>query len=198
MAVRADSTGASVIPLAPKTSQVIQFRPAACPDGIEPRVWRKALRQRVEVYLAIVTGLLSLLDDAGGDCELEDGGDYEPSLGAPDVFTINGFESDLEADDLDRGEADYIGNFGASGFADDEPNLGSPEIGAAVSLWLSTEGLGGVVAFQASQERWANGTGDDDEPDQDHEASVGVDTPEAMTTEWSEAHPHQTVPGGGQ
>ncbi len=107
MAARADSTGATGNPLAPKPSQVIPFRPAACPEGIEPRVWRKELRRRVNLYLGIVTGLLALLDDVDGDCDLEDAGDFEPSLGGLDIFIAGELESDLELDDMDS-EGDVL------------------------------------------------------------------------------------------
>lgn len=122
MAARADSTGAPAMPLAPISSNIIPFNRGGCPEGVEPRQWRKALKARVQQHLGVVTSLLRLLDDMDGDFDLEDGGDLEPSLGAAGVYLNGSFESDLELDDmdhegdeldaregdeLDRGEADW-------------------------------------------------------------------------------------------
>ncbi len=43
---------------------------------------------------------------------------------------------------------------------DKEPSLGSPEIGHRLTLWATDSG---VIAFQASQERWASGAGEMEE-----------------------------------
>ncbi|MBN9308997.1 hypothetical protein [Devosia sp.] len=80
MAVRADSMGAAST-LAPISHNVIRLHPGGCPEGVEPRRWRKTLKSRVRTHLAIVTGLLALLDDMDGDCDIEDDGDVEYSSG---------------------------------------------------------------------------------------------------------------------
>ncbi len=45
--------------------------------------------------------LIALLDVIDGDCDLEDNGDMEPSLGGPSLYGRNGFECDLEGDTSD-------------------------------------------------------------------------------------------------
>jgi hypothetical protein len=45
--------------------------PGGCPDDVSPAVWRDELSTRVESHLAIVSGLLALLDDMEGDWDLE-------------------------------------------------------------------------------------------------------------------------------
>lgn len=134
---------------APFTS--LRLHPLGCPAGVDPSVWREALRQRIEDNLATVDALIAALDEMTPDPDLEPfladthgddreggdvqdephdpGGDDEPSLGWTDMEARWGrhagtFDPDLELDDLDTGEADYAGWFGGSGFADAEPSAG--------------------------------------------------------------------------
>lgn len=60
---------------------------------------RTELEARIEEMIA----LLDLLD---GDPDLEDGGDYEPSLGVPGCRVKGKFECDLEEDPAELGIAD--------------------------------------------------------------------------------------------
>jgi len=89
------------MPLAPISTNIIHVRPGGCPAGVEPRLWRKALSRRVQLHLAVATALLGLLDRFDGDPDIEDNGDFEPSLGAADAFINGRFETDLELDQCD-------------------------------------------------------------------------------------------------
>ena len=55
-------------------------------------------RQRLEGKIEELIGLLDFLD---GDCDLEENGDLEPSLGSIPRAGANGVEYDLEFDDSD-------------------------------------------------------------------------------------------------
>jgi hypothetical protein len=80
------------------------LNPTSCPRGVDPREWRKALSSRIKQHLAVVSGLLALLDTFDGDPDLEDGADDEPSLGGLSIYNPDargGFELDLEHDKAD-------------------------------------------------------------------------------------------------
>lgn len=96
MAARADSTGAPAMPLAPISTNIIHFNRGRCPEGVEPRTWRKTLRHRIRQHLDVAEALLRLVDDMDGDCDLEDGGDTESSLGGLELWG----QVDLEAGDV--------------------------------------------------------------------------------------------------
>lgn len=56
-------------------------------------------RKRLE---AKIEDLIALLDLVDGDCDLEDNGDDEPSLGSVPLMGAKRMEYDLEFDDSDR------------------------------------------------------------------------------------------------
>lgn len=61
------------------------IRPRGCPAGVDPRAWRQGIEARIDRHLAIVTGLLSILDEVDGDSDLE------PVLGAPERIPAMGW-----------------------------------------------------------------------------------------------------------
>lgn len=64
---------------------------------------REEFERLAELALDIVDRIVSILDGEDGDPDREDGGDAEPSLGAPEnhhgsqVIWLRGSDSDLEA-----------------------------------------------------------------------------------------------------
>jgi len=66
---------------------------------------REEFERLAELALDIVDRIVALLDAEDGDPDHEDGGDSEPSLGAPEshhgsqVIWLRGNDRDLEADD---------------------------------------------------------------------------------------------------
>ena len=56
------------------------------------------LQHRRSELEARIEELIALLDLLDGDCDLEENGDMEPSLGGPSLYGRNGFECDLEGD----------------------------------------------------------------------------------------------------
>lgn len=81
-------------------ADVIRFRPRPAPARVPDT------RTRIEGALALaldaVDGLVAALDELDGDPDLEEGGDAEPSLGAPEnhqgcqVVWLRGGDRDLE------------------------------------------------------------------------------------------------------
>ena len=68
-------------------------------------------RQKIE---EIIDSLIALLDASDGDCDLEDNGDYEPSIGGAILHGKNGPECDLE---FDTSDDEWTGD-------EQEPSLG--------------------------------------------------------------------------
>lgn len=64
---------------------------------------REEFERLAELALDIVDRIVSILDEGDGDPDREDGGDAEPSLGAPEnhhgsqVIWLRGSDRDLEA-----------------------------------------------------------------------------------------------------
>lgn len=63
---------------------------------------REEFERLAELALDIVDRIVSILDEGDGDPDREDGGDSEPSLGAPEghesqVIWLRGNDRDLEA-----------------------------------------------------------------------------------------------------
>ena len=110
--------------------------PGGCPQGIEPRVWRDAVSERVDAHLAVVTSLLALLDDMDDDPDLEDNADHEPSLSGAERRG----EVDLELD-----------------LADYEPMLGAPEAATQLVGWRDVDRLVQHAEPLTSQAGWARG-----------------------------------------
>lgn len=149
--------------------RLASLNPTSCPEGIEPRLWRKTLSQRIETHLALVETLLFLIDGMDEDCDLEDNADFEPSLGG---WEVRG-EVDLEGDNADDENED----------PDLEPSLGSLEASTihVVPFGWVLERNGYEQRFvSAHQLNWATsdrrdlelGEGDD-EPDQEGEPWLG-------------------------
>jgi hypothetical protein len=112
---------------------VQRHNPTGCPEGVEPRLWRKAVSTRIERHLALATALLALIDGMDGDCDLEDNADGEASLGWAIAHEDHGQSSAaLQAGDfwaaLFECEADYVADDGFGVLrclsSDDEDNLG--------------------------------------------------------------------------
>lgn len=64
---------------------------------------REEFERLAELALDVVDRIVLLLDQADGDPDLEDGGDAEPSLGAPEghasqIGWLRGTDRDLELD----------------------------------------------------------------------------------------------------
>ncbi|POR40522.1 hypothetical protein [Methylobacterium sp. V23] len=62
---------------------------------------REEFERLAELALDVVDRIVAILDAADGDADLEDGGDAEPSLGAPEqhvsqVSWLRGGDRDLE------------------------------------------------------------------------------------------------------
>ena len=58
---------------------------------------RRGIALKRNTAADLVTALINFLDDTEGDCDLEDNGDLEPSIGASNAYG----EYDLEGDDCD-------------------------------------------------------------------------------------------------
>lgn len=70
---------------------------------------REEFEQLAELALDVVQRIISLLDDQDGDADAEDGGDAEPSLGAPEGHAsqrpwFRGSDSDGELDGIPEGQ----------------------------------------------------------------------------------------------
>lgn len=59
------------------------------------------LQHRREELETRIEEMIALLDILDGDCDLEDNGDAEPSLGGPSLYGPQGLEHDLEGDTSD-------------------------------------------------------------------------------------------------
>lgn len=70
-----------IVPIA--SAHNVQMFPLACPQGIAPAVWRRALRRRIDEHLLAVEGLLFALDGLSVDPELEEDG-TEQDIAAPE------------------------------------------------------------------------------------------------------------------
>jgi hypothetical protein len=62
-------------------NKLASLRPVACPFGVEPAAWRKALVARIDQQAAVLSALIDALDAMDGDCDLEANADDEPWLG---------------------------------------------------------------------------------------------------------------------
>ncbi|AWN47551.1 hypothetical protein DK419_15570 [Methylobacterium terrae] len=67
------------------------------------RIPRAEFERLAELALDVVDRIILLLDEADGDAEAEDGGDCEPSLGAPEghasqIIWLRGGDDDREHD----------------------------------------------------------------------------------------------------
>ena len=87
---------------------IITFRPRATaphvPPTPSPAETRRVIEEAAQAALDTADNLLAILDRMDGDAEAEDGGDAEPSLGAPEnhhgsqVTWLRGNDADREAD----------------------------------------------------------------------------------------------------
>lgn len=57
------------------------LKPLGCPQGVDPRTWRQEVEKRLNDLLDRAMSLITALDVMEADCDLEDTGDDEPSLG---------------------------------------------------------------------------------------------------------------------
>lgn len=69
---------------------------------------REEFERLAELALDVVDQIVAILDAADGDADLEDGGDAEPSLGAPEgqdcqIVWLRGGSGDLEVDRQSEG-----------------------------------------------------------------------------------------------
>ena len=84
-------------------SKIVAFpgRPTLPPAQPIPR---EEFERLAELALDIVDRIVAILDEGDGDLDREDGGDAEPSLGAPEnhhgsqVVWLRGTDRDLEAE----------------------------------------------------------------------------------------------------
>lgn len=107
---------------APITTPAAPFKgPAAFNRLIELR------REALEAYIEDLIALLDYLDD---DADLEDNGDFEPSLGSAPQVIGNEIAYDLELDDCDDEEG-----------GDEEPSMG----------WANLEGLRAQILEEVEQ-----------------------------------------------
>jgi len=117
---------------------------------------RRGIALKRNTAADLVTALIDFLDLTEGDCDLEDNGDLEPSLGGGEVVLLG--EVDLELDDSDR-----------------EPALGSPEITSrhrSAGMWWWDQ--------VGDQTTWSQGRGDVEEETAEAEDAGGgnvVDEP---------------------
>lgn len=85
-------------------ADVISFRPrpsTSPASPAEPIDRRAILEQAAQAALDTADRLIALLDEMDGDPDREDGGDTEPSLGAPEghasqIVWLRGGDRDLE------------------------------------------------------------------------------------------------------
>ena len=84
---------------------VPSLAPVGIPKGIDPRTWRQTVEKRINELLDQSFALITALDMMEVDCDLEDSGDDEHSLGwterGPSAF---GESTDRERDDSDDEE----------------------------------------------------------------------------------------------
>ena len=81
-------------------------RPAAVPSApqvLSEAEWRRQIEEAAQAALDTADRLIALLDRIEGDTDREDGGDAEPSLGAPEnhasqIVWLRGSSSDIEQD----------------------------------------------------------------------------------------------------
>ncbi|MDK4726407.1 hypothetical protein [Rhizobium phaseoli] len=85
---------------------------------------------RRETVEACIEQLIALLDQMDGDPDLEDGGDFESSIGSSPKLVGSQIVEDLELDDCDYEEG-----------GDEEPSLG----------WPNPEGLRVQIRSEAEQ-----------------------------------------------
>jgi hypothetical protein len=89
-------------------SKIVPFPSHAKLAAARP-IPREEFERLAELALDIVDRIVAILDEGDGDSDREDGGDAEPSLGAPEnhhdsqVVWLRGSDRDLE---LDRQEPD--------------------------------------------------------------------------------------------
>lgn len=83
-------------------SKIVPFPVGKTPATAQP-IPREEFERLAELALDIVDRIVSILDSEDGDPDREDGGDSEPSLGAPEnhhgsqVVWLRGNDRDLEA-----------------------------------------------------------------------------------------------------
>ena len=84
-------------------SKIVAFPGRPSPPAAKP-IPREEFERLAELTLDIVDRIVAILDDGDGDPDREDGGDAEPSLGAPEnhhesqVVWFRGSDRDLEAE----------------------------------------------------------------------------------------------------
>ncbi|TXN71365.1 hypothetical protein FV228_11245 [Methylobacterium sp. WL18] len=88
-------------------STVVRFPAGLKPQAAQP-IPREEFERLAELALDIVERIVALLDAEDGDADVEDGGDAEPTLGAPEehgnqIVWLRGTARDLE---IDRQEPD--------------------------------------------------------------------------------------------
>lgn len=130
----ADSANTTTVPsVSPGSSALHHFRPAGCPTGVDPARWRQVITDRVNAHLAAAEALISALDGADPDPDLEANGD-ELDVSWPEGFRP--FETSLseDAEEDDAPEEDDPGGGDVQdephdeiAEGNDEPNLGRRE-----------------------------------------------------------------------
>jgi hypothetical protein len=149
----------------------LRHNPTGCPVGIEPRRWRKALSRRVETHLALATALLSLLDGMADDCDLEDNGDHEPSLGGG----TNAYgEYDLEGDESETGDLSwpetgpqvFRDTLGTEDDEDSDPDEHNGDVEPSLGF---TENLDQAARLLVDPSSWPLDDGEEDIQDQPHD-----------------------------
>ena len=113
------------------------LQPLGMPKGMDPREWRQSVQKRLNDHLDRAMSLITALDLMEADCDLEDGGDDEPMMGA--IELRSGSQEDWAGDrprlpghDECEAENEYGGdtNDEAQGgqlgetWEDSEPSLG--------------------------------------------------------------------------
>jgi hypothetical protein len=99
MAETAHSIPAPANPPAP--ASLIRLSPLGCPPGVEPHIWRQALRRRNEGRMLALEGLLSILDGMTADPDLEPAGDELENSWAEGRPHASGFALEDDEDGAD-------------------------------------------------------------------------------------------------
>ncbi len=140
------------------SARISSLKPLGIPEGMDPRQWRLELSKRVAELLEQAGNLIDALDAMTPDVDLEDGGDFEPSLGWPDRG-IAALDMRIAQDDEREEENEHGGDVlderhDALDEGDDEPFMGRPEWG----------GQGRILGLDPADAEYVfTGSGDDPE-----------------------------------
>ncbi|RJT36122.1 hypothetical protein D3227_20625 [Mesorhizobium waimense] len=84
------------------------LQPLGMPKGMDPREWRQSVEKRLSDLLDRAMSLITALDLMEADCDLEETGDDEPSLGCPDDLEHDNCDDEEGGDSEPSGDGEII------------------------------------------------------------------------------------------